>query len=131
VIVTMVDLEEEVVAALAAGADAYSLKSSEPERLIEAIRIVADGGAYFDPGVAHVVLARFGTGPHAGAISPLSPRETDVLRQIAEGQSNAEIAKALHLGLGTVKGHVRDIMEKLAAADRTQAAVVAMRRGYI
>jgi DNA-binding NarL/FixJ family response regulator len=131
VIVTMVDLEEEVVAALAAGADAYSLKSAEPERLIEAIRIVAEGGAYFDPGVAHVVLARFGAGPHAGAISPLSPRETVVLRQIAEGQSNAEIAKSLHLGLGTVKGHVRDIMEKLAAADRTQAAVVAMRRGYI
>ncbi len=131
VIVTMIDLEEEVIAALAAGADAYCLKSAEPERLIEAVHIVAEGGAYFDPGVAHIVLAKFGPSPRPHASSPLSPRETDVLRLISEGQSNAEIAKSLHLGLGTVKGHVRDIMEKLAAADRTQAAVVAMRHGYI
>ena len=63
--------------------------------------------------------------------SPLTPRETEVLRMIADGRANGEIATALHIGLGTVKGHIRDILEKLAAADRTQAAVVALRRGLI
>ncbi len=59
VIVTMIDLEDEVLAALGAGADAYCLKSSEPERIVDAVRIAAEGGAYFDPSIAHVVLARF------------------------------------------------------------------------
>ncbi len=131
VIVTMIDLEEEVIAALAAGADAYCLKSAEPERLIEAVRIVSEGGAYFDPRIAGIVLARFSSDARPAETSPLSKRETDVLRLIAEGNGNTDIAKSLHLGLGTVKGHVRDIMEKLAAADRTQAAVLALRRGYI
>lgn len=132
VIVTMIDLEEEVVAALAAGADAYCLKSAEPERIVEAVRIAAEGGAYFDPRIAHVVLTRFAPRAHMPAAdSPLSPRETEILRLIAEGVGNAEIAQRLHLGLGTVKGHIREILEKLSAADRTQAAVVALRRGYI
>lgn len=131
VIVTMVDLEEEVIAALAAGADAYCLKSAEPARLIEAVRIVSEGGAYFDPRIADIVLARFSAHARPAEASPLTERETDVLRLISEGKGNADIANDLHLGLGTVKGHVRDIMEKLAAADRTQAAVLALRRGYI
>jgi DNA-binding NarL/FixJ family response regulator len=131
VIVTMIDLEEEVVAALAAGADAYCLKSSEPARIVDAVRIAADGGAYFDPQIAHVVLARFSSGSKGAAHSPLTPRETEILHRIAEGRGNTEIAESLHIGLGTVKGHIRDILEKLSAADRTQAAVVALRKGYI
>jgi len=132
VIVTMVDLEEQVLAALAAGADAYCLKSSEPERIIDAVRIAADGGAYFDPRIAHVVLARFSGAKSAGAqFSPLTSRETEILRLIADGRANSEIAENLHIGLGTVKGHIRDILEKLSAADRTQAAVTALRKGYI
>ena len=131
VIVTMIDLEHEVVAALAAGADAYCLKSAEPERVVEAVRIAAEGGAYFDPHVAHVVLTRFAPQPAHTNDSPLSERETEILRLIADGAGNAEIAKRLYIGLGTVKGHVRDIMEKLSANDRTQAAVTALRRGYI
>jgi len=133
VIVTMIDLEEEVLAALAAGADAYCLKSSPPEIIVDAVRIAAEGGAYFDPQIAHVVLARFAPAAAAAASSatPLTPRETEILRHIAEGHANAEIAEALHIGLGTVKGHIRDILEKLSAADRTQAAVLALRKGYI
>ena len=132
VIVTMIDVQEEVVAALAAGADAYCLKSSDPQRILDAVRIAAEGGAYFDPQIAHVVLARFSPSakdalPH----SPLTPRETEILRLIAEGRANTEIADGLHIGLGTVKGHIRDILEKLSAADRTQAAVTALRKGYI
>ena len=132
VIVTMIDFEEEVVAALAAGADAYCLKSSEPERIVDAVRIAAEGGAYFDPQIAHVVLARFSLARNAGTReSPLTPRETEILRLISDGRANTEIAEALHIGLGTVKGHIRDILEKLSAADRTHAAVTALRKGYI
>lgn len=132
VIVTMVDVEEEVVAALAAGADAYCLKSSPNASLVDAVRIASEGGAYFDPRIAHVVLGRFSNRPAVPkGESPLTPREVDVLRLIADGKGNAEIAQALSIGLGTVKGHIRDILEKLAAADRTQAAVVALRKGFI
>jgi two-component system, NarL family, response regulator LiaR len=131
VIVTMIDLEEEVVAALAAGADAYCLKSSDPGRIVDAVRIAAEGGAYFDPQIAHAVLARFSSSAKDSSHSPLSPRETEILQLIADGRGNSEIAESLHIGLGTVKGHIRDILEKLSAADRTQAAVVALRKGYI
>lgn len=131
-ILTVHDLETEILAALAAGADAYSLKTSPPERIVAAIRTAADGGAYFDPQIARVVMERVGvTRPPSAAASPLTARETDVLRLIASGTGNAEIARTLHIGLGTVKGHIRDILEKLAAADRTQAAVLALRRGLI
>lgn len=131
VIVTMIDLEEEVLAALAAGADAYCLKSSEPDRIVDAVAIASEGGAYFDPRIAHVVLARFSSNRPSAAVSPLSVRETEILRSISDGRSNIEIAETLHIGLGTVKGHIRDILEKLSASDRTQAAVVALRKGYI
>ena len=132
VIVTMIDVEDEVLAALAAGADAYCLKSAPAESLLDAVRIARDGGAYFDPRIAHVVLSRFTARRSAREVaSPLTPRESDVLRLIAEGRANTEIATELNIGLGTVKGHIRDILEKLSASDRTQAAVTALRRGLI
>ncbi|HVA37991.1 MAG TPA: response regulator transcription factor [Candidatus Dormibacteraeota bacterium] len=133
VVLTMHDLDTEVLAALAAGADAYCVKSADPARVIAAVRVAAEGGAYFDPAVAHVVLRQMGRGEPVAprAESPLTPRETEILRLVSEGVGNAEIAQRLSLGLGTVKGHVRDILEKLSAADRTQAAVVALRRGLI
>jgi NarL family two-component system response regulator LiaR len=132
VIMTMVDVEDEVLAALAAGADAYCLKTSPTQGLVDAVRIASEGGAYFDPRIAHVVLGRFSApNAHPRGDSPLTPREVDVLRLISEGKANTEIAKELNIGLGTVKGHIRDILEKLSAADRTQAAVVALRKGFI
>lgn len=131
VIVTMLDAEQEVLAALAAGADAYVLKNAEPARIVDVVRIAAEGGAYFDPQIAHLVLSRLSGGEPAKVATPLTPRETEVLRLIADGAGNTEIAQKLSIGLGTVKGHVRDILEKLAAEDRTQAAVTALRRGYI
>jgi NarL family two-component system response regulator LiaR len=131
-ILTMHDLESEVLAALAAGADAYALKISPTETIIAAVRIAAEGGAYFDPQIAGAVLRHFGTQAlPAPTDSPLTPRETDVLRLIADGRANTEIAEQLHIGLGTVKGHVRDILEKLAAGDRAQAAAIALRRRLI
>jgi two-component system, NarL family, response regulator LiaR len=132
VILTMHDLDDEVLAALSAGADAYCVKSSDATTVIDAVRIVAGGGAYFDPQIAHVVLRRLGApAPVPAGRSPLTPRELDILRLIADGIGNADIAERLHLGLGTVKGHIREILEKLSAADRTQAAVNALRRGLL
>src|SRR5471030_2228673 len=132
VILTMHELDDEVLAALSAGADAYCVKSSDASTVLDAVRIVAGGGAYFDPRIAHVVLRRLGApSPQPSSDSPLTPRELDVLRLIADGIGNQEIGERLHIGLGTVKGHIRDILEKLSAADRTQAAVNAMRRGFL
>lgn len=131
VILTMHEIDEEVLAALSAGADAYCVKSSDASTLLDAVRIVAGGGAYFDSRVAHVVLRRLGSSPAPTERSPLTPRELDVLRLIADGVGNTDIAEHLHMGLGTVKGHIRDILEKLSAADRTQAAVNALRRGFL
>ncbi len=130
-ILTMHDLETEVLAALSAGADAYSLKTSPLEQVVAAVRAAADGGVYFDPHVASAVMRHLGAARVDVTNSPLTKRETDVLRMIADGRGNGEIAVGLSIGLGTVKGHIRDILEKLAAADRTQAAVVALRRGLI
>lgn len=130
-ILTMHDLESEVFAALAAGADAYALKNASSQTIITAVRIAAEGGAYFDPRIAGAVLRQFGSRPDREADSPLTSRETQVLRMIADGRGNNEIAEELSLGFGTVKGHVRDILDKLAAADRAQAAVIALRRGLI
>lgn len=132
VILTMHELDDEVLAALSAGADAYCVKSSDTSTVIDAVRIVAGGGAYFDPRIAHVVLRRLGAPAQPSAVdSPLTPRELDVLRLIADGVGNVEIGERLYIGLGTVKGHIRDILEKLSASDRTQAAVNALRRGYL
>jgi DNA-binding NarL/FixJ family response regulator len=130
-ILTVHDLESEVLAALAAGADAYSVKTSSAEQILTAVRAAASGGAYFDPQIAGIVMRHFGTRRAAPVESPLTERETEILRMIADGRGNNEIASGLYIGLGTVKGHIRDILEKLAAADRTQAAVVALRRGLI
>ena len=130
-ILTVHDLETEILAALGAGADAYCLKTSKSEQIVAAVRAAADGGAYFDPGIASVVMRQLGAARAAPVASPLTERETEILRMIADGKGNSEIAAALYLGLGTVKGHIRDLLDKLAATDRTQAAVVALRRGLI
>ena len=99
---------------------------------IDAVRIVASGSAYFDPQIAHVVLRRLGApSPVPSSESPLTPRELDVIRLIAEGLVNITIGERLHIGIGTVKGHIGDILEKLSASDRTQAAANALRRGLL
>ncbi len=131
VILTMHELDDEVLAALSAGADAYCVKSSDAASVIDAVRIVAGGGAYFDSRIAHVVMRRLGAPQSTPVDSPLTPRELDVLRLIADGTGNVEIGERLHIGLGTVKAHIRDILDKLSANDRAHAAVQAMRRGLL
>jgi len=132
--------DEGIFAAFAAGADGYCLKGAPMSRLALAIRTVVDGGAWLDPAIAGKVLREpvRATAPAAqkesGDLAPglqLSEREVDVLRLVADGLSNPEIAKKLYLSAETVKSHLRRIMEKLVVDDRTQAAVKALRQGLI
>jgi DNA-binding NarL/FixJ family response regulator len=131
VILTVQEDDDHVLAAIAAGADAYCVKSSDPAVVVDAIRAVAAGGMYIDPRIAHIVLRKVSGASAVSTQSPLSPRETEILKLIADGIGNLEIAERLHVSLGTVKSHVTDILQKLAASDRAQAAVVAYRRGFI
>jgi DNA-binding NarL/FixJ family response regulator len=132
VVLTMREEEAVVQAALRVGPDAYCVKSSPPGTIVDAIRTVAAGGAYFDPRVAGVVLSQLSgvTGDRLED-SPLTPRETEILSLIAEGAANGEIAERLYVSLGTVKTHIAEIMHKLAASDRANATAIALRSGYI
>jgi two-component system, NarL family, response regulator LiaR len=112
VMLTSHTIQTEVIAALAAGADAYCVKGAKVEQLINAIAVVQDGATYLDPQIAKLVVEN---------LKPPTP----------EGKSNPQIAKTLHLSPNTIKTHVRSIMNKLTVNDRVQAAVVALRSGLI
>ncbi len=131
VILTMKDDESTVLEALRAGADAYCVKASRPEVVVDAVRTVAAGGAYFDPRIACAVLAQFSGSRTEAALSPLTARETEILGLIADGSSNTRIAERLFVGLGTVKAHVAEVLRKLSAADRAHASAIALRSGFI
>jgi DNA-binding NarL/FixJ family response regulator len=125
-VVTMVDDDDTVVAALRAGARGYVLKGSTGQEIATAVRTVAAGGAVFGPGVAAQVLAltSYPT-PAAGghALGGLTEREREVLALLAEGSGNAQIARSLGLSLKTVQNYVSRILDKLQVTDRTQAAI--------
>jgi DNA-binding NarL/FixJ family response regulator len=123
-VVTMVDDDDTVVAALRAGARGYVLKGAPGKDIAAAVRSVAAGGAVFGAGVAERVLTRTSS-PTPADDDGLTDRERDVLALIAEGSSNAQIARALGLSLKTVQNYVSRILEKLQLADRTQAALYA------
>jgi DNA-binding NarL/FixJ family response regulator len=137
------------LAAFAAGADSYSVKDASVEKLTEAIRSTYEGNAWIDPAIARIVLQQAQKNQAAvrtaseGASSdtsdyeqilesdPLTDRELEVLELIVDGYSNAAIAEELYITVGTVKTHVRNILSKLCASDRTQAAVRALRSGLV
>jgi DNA-binding NarL/FixJ family response regulator len=136
--------DQTIFAALSAGASGYCLKNISPHQLATVIKMVADGAVWLDPGIANRVLSAYTLPAHqqlaAVTKAPvttqkstvsLSPRETEVLRLVADGLSNQKIAERLGLGLETVKTHMRHIMEKLAVSDRTEAAVKAMKQGIV
>jgi DNA-binding NarL/FixJ family response regulator len=129
VVLTVHQLEAEVLAAMTAGADAYCLKSTDPASLLLAIRAAAIGSTYLDPQIAHLVLGQLSV--PSGGQAQLSPRELEVLRLIAEGLSNKEIAQRLGISLSTVKTHIEELLAKLSASDRTQAAIKAVRQGLL
>jgi len=124
-VLTMVDDDDTVVAALRAGARGYVLKGATGEEIAAAVRTVAGGGAVFGAGVAARVLASTSTPAPAGGPDPegLTAREREVLERIAEGASNPQIARALNLSVKTVQNYVSRILDKLQVADRTQAAL--------
>jgi two-component system, NarL family, response regulator LiaR len=123
--------EEEIIAALASGADGYCVKGLGLEKLVMAIACIQDGAVYLDPQIAQCVVKHLQPAARAKPANPLSERELEVLRLIVEGHSNPEIALMLYISLSTVKAHIRSIMNKLAVDDRVQAAVVALRSGWV
>jgi DNA-binding NarL/FixJ family response regulator len=116
-----------VVPVIRAGASGYLYKDVDPEALAQAIRSVAGGHVLLEPAVAELLLA--GEPAAQGPAASLTDREREVLGQVAEGRSNREIARAFGLSEKTVKTHVSSILMKLGVADRTQAALYAVRHG--
>ena len=134
-VLTTFDLDEHVYDALAAGASGFLLKDVTAERLFEAVRVVAAGEALLAPAITRRLIAEFARirpkAPTQGTLAALTPRETDVLRLLAEGLSNPELAARLHVGEETVKTHVSRILSKLGLRDRTQAVVMAYESGLV
>lgn len=141
VILTSHQDEQEVYASLAAGAHAYCLKDIEIDRLIQVIEMVHEGSIWVDPTIARLVMTTFSSMPEARKPYlgntrekyrvTLTERELEVLRLLADGKSNPEIAEALSITVHTAKAHVGSIMQKLAVDDRTQAAIKALRDGLL
>jgi len=133
-VLTTFDLDEYVYAAIRAGASGFLLKDVRPRDLIDAIRLVADGNALLGPTVTRRLLDRFAATDPSQASGPdafgaLTARELEILRLLAAGLSNAEIAARLYLGESTVKTHVSSILRKLGVRDRVQAVIVCFEAG--
>jgi DNA-binding NarL/FixJ family response regulator len=130
-VLTSYDGDEEVFGVLSAGACGYLLKDMRPERVVHAIRAVADGQAVFDSQVAERIIAGRATGNGDHDPDALSEREMEVLQLMSKGMSNKEIGRALWIGETTVKTHVSHILRKLGQSDRTQAVLAAVKSGLV
>jgi DNA-binding NarL/FixJ family response regulator len=131
---TTFDSDEYVYEAVRAGASGFLLKDVSPSDLVHAVRVVAAGQALVAPAITRRLLEHFVARPKPGARAPealdhLTDREVDVLRQVARGLSNAEVAGALHLSEATVKTHMTRVLAKLGLRDRAQAVVYAYESG--
>jgi DNA-binding NarL/FixJ family response regulator len=136
VILTTYDLDEYVFDALTAGATGFLLKHVPPEELVSGVRLVAGGEAILAPTVTRRLIEEFAirrpaVRPQAPAGESLTPREVEVLAQLARGLTNAEIAAALHVGEATAKTHVAHLLDKLGLRDRVQAVIYAYERGLV
>jgi NarL family two-component system response regulator LiaR len=132
IVLTVHDEEGYVGEALRAGADGYMLKTITHQELAHAVRRVMQGEAMLHPAVAKKVLEEFAALTKGGRpTGQLSARERDVVKLLAQGMSNKQIARRLEIGVETVKTHVSSILEKLGAQDRTQAVVLALKRGLV
>lgn len=130
-VLTTFEVDEYVFEAMRAGAAGFVLKRVPPAELIEAVRIVAAGESLLFPASTRGVIERFAA-PQSGAVLPdLTEREEDVLRLLARGMSNGEIAAKLFVSVETVKSHVASILMKLAVRDRTQAVIAAYESGFV
>ncbi|MBI9050165.1 MAG: response regulator transcription factor [Anaerolineaceae bacterium] len=137
IILTTFDDDAYIFEGLRAGALGYLLKDISGEELAQAIRKVAAGGALIEPSVARKVIAEFARLEPAarqmndGLMDPLSDREIEILKLLAQGKSNKRIASHLHLAEGTVKNYVSQILNKLGVTDRTQAALRGKKLGFV
>ena len=136
IMLTTFDLDQYVYAALAVGASGFLLKDVTPEHLVAAVRMVRTGDALLAPAITRRLVQRFARrDPEAVTLhrdlATLTPRETEVLRLLARGMSNADLAGTLHLSEATVKTHVARILGKLGLRDRAQAVVVAYETGLV
>ena len=136
-ILTTFDLDEYVYAALRAGASGFLLKDTEPEQLLDAVRILAAGDALLAPGITRRLIQEFADRPDpiqraaAGVLNRLSNREREVLVEVAGGWSNAEIGERLHISAATAKTHVSRLLMKLDAHDRAQLVMLAYESGLV
>lgn len=136
IILTSHNDENEVLNSLKAGANAYCSKEINPQRLIQVVHSVADGAAWFDPSIAHVVLRAT---TNSIAVEPennckdydLTARESQILKLMTEGYSNMEIAQILVISINTTKAHVANILQKLEVDDRLQAALKALKNKIV
>ena len=136
VILTTYELDEYVFDALAAGASAFLLKAAPPEDLIKAIRVVAAGNALLAPSVTKRLIEEFAKRPEpvphkSRELATLTEREREVLKEVAKGLTNAEIAQRLHVSETTVKTHVAHLLDKLDLRDRVQAVILAYEAGLV
>ncbi len=132
IILTSHNDEKEVLNSLKAGANAYCSKEITPQRLIQVVQSVADGAAWFDPSIAHIVLKATVNSPvidteNNSKSYDLTSRETQILKLMTEGYSNMEIAQFLVISINTTKAHVANILQKLEVDDRLQAALKALK----
>ncbi|MER6515037.1 response regulator transcription factor [Nonomuraea sp. NPDC001636] len=134
IMLTTFNTDDNLHAALRARVHGFLLKSSRAEQLIEAVRAAAAGDAVIDPAVAPRVIDSFAAQPHPAAppeLETLTPRELEVLRLLADGMSNPEIARELHIGEATVRTHVTHLLQKLRLRDRIHAVVFAYETGIV
>jgi DNA-binding NarL/FixJ family response regulator len=135
-ILTTFELDEYVYQALRAGASGFLLKDTPPAQLLEAIRVLAAGDALLAPSVTRTLIAEFARrqpqpAHESRSLDQATPRELEVLRLVAKGHSNAEIADELHMSVATAKTHVSRLLTKLGARDRAQLVVFAYESGMM
>jgi DNA-binding NarL/FixJ family response regulator len=133
-VLTTYDDDEWLFDAVRSGASGYLLKDTPRDGLLEAVKGTAAGKSYVDPAVTGKILARMEQGTPAGPAPTtlrLSQREKDILRLLARGMANTDIARQLYLSEGTVRNYTSVLFEKLGVSDRTQAALVAVRMGLV
>lgn len=133
---TTFDLDEYVYQAMKSGASGFLLKDVRPEQLADAVRVVASGDSLLAPAITQRLINEFVRRPPPGSLTPtelseLTPRELEVLKLIARGLSNAEIASVLFLSEATIKTHVTHVLTKLRLRDRVQAVVLAYESGLV
>ena len=132
IVFTAFDSDERILGAVQAGAQGYLLKGAPRDELFEAVRVVYAGGSLLQPVVTSKLLRRISAGPApASTTEPLTPRELEVLRLMARGLQNKEIANELVISERTVKFHVSSILQKLDAGNRTEAVTIALQQNLV